>query len=218
MRLTASETLKKSRFFLDRARKAARSDRDAFGAFLEAAIVFSRSVTFHLQKELSGRPGFEEWYPTQQARLAQNAESRFLLEQRNYLLKEGPLQARRIVSVTGTASITITASASIRVIRGDPWYRRSPKVLWEDATRPFKAKMRRRAERRRQMAAAAERRKRQAEEASKSKDEMYFVGSEWSQKPALEMVSDHLKLLAQIVDEATRHFAESPNKTMEPTR
>lgn len=210
MQLTAAETLKKSNFFLNRAREVARSDRDAFGAFLEAAIIFSRSVTFHLQKELSSKPGFAEWYAIQQSRLAQSVESRFLLEQRNYLLKEGPLQARRVISVTGTASITITASASIRVIRGVPWYRRSPKVWWEDAARPFKEKLRRRAERRRQMAAAAERRQRQAQVAPQSKDEMYFVGPEWSHKSALEIVADHLKSLGEIVDEAARHFADSP--------
>ena len=213
LKLTASETLKKCRFFLDRAREVARSDRDAFGAYLEAAIIFSRSVTFHLQKELSAKPGFQAWYPVQQTRLSQNAGSRYLLEQRNYLLKEGPLQARRIVSVTGTASITITASASIRVIRGAPWYRRSPKILWEDATRPFRESLRRVAERHRQRAAALERRKRQVQAASPPKDEMYFVGEEWSHKPALEIVSDHLALLESIVDEASLQFVESPQET-----
>jgi hypothetical protein len=56
---------------------------------------------------------------------------------------------------------------------------------------------------------AAERRKRQAEAASPSKDEMYLWVSEWSDKPALDIVEDQPKLLAEIVNEAARHFVGS---------
>lgn len=84
--------------------------------------------------------------------------------------------------------------------------------------RPFRERMRRRAEHRSQMVAAAERRKRQAAAVAGSSDELYFVDAEWSQKPALQVVADHLAVLADIVQEAHRQFGEPPNKPLEPTR
>jgi hypothetical protein len=208
MALIAEKTLTKCRLFLRHARDSERTDRESFVALLEAAIVFSRSVTFHLQKELSNHPKFPSWYKTQQDRLAQSPVSRYMLEQRNYVLKEGPLQARRMISLTVIESVTITESVTIRVIRGSPWYRRSPRILWEDASRPIKEQLRQRAERKRALKATG--RRRQPAESANAQDEMYFVDAEWSQKPAMDIVSEHLSILADVVAEATREFHDSP--------
>jgi len=91
MKSVARATIAKARFFLDRADEAGVNGRDAFCNYLKAAIVFARSVTFHLQKEFANRPGFSEWYAEYQKSLKQNQLGRFLLEQRNYLKARLPL-------------------------------------------------------------------------------------------------------------------------------
>ena len=60
---TARATLDTARFFCDAAGRAA-DDVEAFRRYLQAAIVFARSVTFHLQKEYSDSAGFKDsWWP-----------------------------------------------------------------------------------------------------------------------------------------------------------
>ena len=53
MELTAAKTLAKARFFFSEAIRVGVNDRKAFCNYLEASIVFARSVTFHLQEELA---------------------------------------------------------------------------------------------------------------------------------------------------------------------
>src|SRR4051812_27737860 len=86
--LVARGTLERARLFARKSRETPLNQRDEHSAFLEAAVVFSRSVTFHLQKELSAAPDFASWYGVWQSRLGEAPVSRYLLEQRNYVLKE----------------------------------------------------------------------------------------------------------------------------------
>jgi hypothetical protein len=142
MSSVARITTAKARFFLDRAEEVGPSERDAFCNYLEASIVFARSVTFHLRKEFANRSGFAEWYATQQKLLGNNPLARFLLEKRNYVLKEGPIGTHRVVEVTMTTSIHLSGSATVKIVRGVPWYRRSLRVLWDDATYPLRVRLR----------------------------------------------------------------------------
>lgn len=106
-----------------------------YAAFLEAAIVFARSVTFHLQKELREIPGFDEWYAQEQALLSVDPVAKYFLEQRNYILKQGSVQVRLNVGIALSAVMPMTGSLSFVVTRGQPWYRRSPRILVHDAVR-----------------------------------------------------------------------------------
>ena len=56
----------------------------------------------------------------------------FFLEKRNYVLKEGSAGVYRVVHLIGKAKIGFSSFAEINVIRGQPWYHQSPKILWED--------------------------------------------------------------------------------------
>lgn len=65
----ARETLEAARLFAKQA-DAAGNDIMGFRHNLEAAIVFGRSVTFHIQKEFTRHAGFDKWYSEQQLRWA----------------------------------------------------------------------------------------------------------------------------------------------------
>lgn len=201
MPLVASTTLKKARFFLDHAR-ASSADRDSQTSFLEAAVVFSRSVTFHLQKELSGNSAFAVWYEHQQKRLKGIPVSRYLMEQRNYVLKEGPLPTRRTIVVVLTEAIAISSSFSARVIRASPWYRRSPAILWQDAMRPLREWHRRRTALRAKNTSALQERK----DAGTVRYLLHFDEPEWAQTTAIDLISQHLDILSEVVSEAERRF------------
>lgn len=143
MESVAGVTLEKARFFVDQAGQADPNDREAIANYLEAAIVFARSITFHLQSQFAHISGFGEWYAEQQKRLADDHLSRFMLHQRNYVLKVGPASLKRIVGVTFTESIMLSDEVSVRVVRGKPWYRRSPRILLLDAIFPLRERIHR---------------------------------------------------------------------------
>lgn len=65
------------------------SDGLEFQFELNAFLSASRSLTFVLQKTLSGVPGFTVWYERQQVRMKADAAMRFFLELRNISQKQG---------------------------------------------------------------------------------------------------------------------------------
>ena len=203
MASVAAVTLLKARFFVEQANRADPNDRAAFTNYLEAAIVFARSVTFHLQKQFATAAGFNEWYAKQQKRLAEDQLSRFLLHQRNYVLKEGPVTIRRIVEVEMTTSNHIAGSFSVRIIRGKPWYRRSPKILFEDAIDPVREWLHEWRQRRAASNAAHAHRQTPS---SAVRDALYFNDSEWAETPAIELLRRQLDLLEEIVRAAEARF------------
>ncbi|MGE4305690.1 MAG: hypothetical protein AB7E24_16870 [Novosphingobium sp.] len=82
------EKLLEAEHFL--ARMAA-SDGLEFQFELNAFLSASRSLTFVIQKTLSGVPGFTVWYEQQQVRMKADAAMRFFLELRNISQKQGPV-------------------------------------------------------------------------------------------------------------------------------
>lgn len=85
----ARNTLGKARFFLNQAELCETSDREAFEAYLAAAIVFARSITFHIQKEYRHQPNFENWYSHHEAKMRDDPICKFFIEKRNLIVKEG---------------------------------------------------------------------------------------------------------------------------------
>jgi hypothetical protein len=107
MESIAAGTLRKARFFVEQIRRADTNDRDTITIYLESAIVFARSVTFHLQSQFAHILGFKEWYEEQQRRLGDDPLSRFLLQQRNYVLKEGPAPVNRVIGISIAESVIL---------------------------------------------------------------------------------------------------------------
>jgi hypothetical protein len=86
----ARQTLDTARFYLAQAKAVATGDRLMFIRHLQTAIIYARSVTFHLQSEHARAPGFKDWWAQQEQVLRDDRRARFLLEGRNFALKEGP--------------------------------------------------------------------------------------------------------------------------------
>lgn len=198
---TARDTLEQARFFLTRATEVADSDRVALGHFLEASIVFGRSVTLHLQKEFAHVEGFAEWYEPQRDRMGRDPLLRFFLEKRNYILKRGRLGVRKTVALSLRSTIQVTASVRIKVKRGTPWYRRSPQILLQDAAAPMRRWVSnwRRLTRVRSIQAPRD-------EETQVRESWHFDDPERRDEPALDLMTQYLDLLDEVVSQAEARF------------
>ena len=197
MECLATVTLKRARFFVDQATRTDPSDTKPIVNSVEAAIVFARSVTFHLQRQFAHTPGFKEWYAEQQKRLSNDPLSRFMLRQRNYLLKVGPVSVKRIIGMTITEEM-VPPSDDIRVgiAPGKPWYRRSPKVLLEDAINPFRDRVHRWRKTRPGTRVSQDS---SGGSTSVVQDALFFTDAEWEDTPALELLNRQLATPEEIV-------------------
>jgi hypothetical protein len=134
--LTARETLQAARYFAEEAKCAADGPRDVLRYNVEAVIVFARSVTFHLQKQLSSDSNFSSWYEDTKQRHLSNPVCAAMVKTRNFILKEGPTSISKQITVAVSENVVCTATFDASVRQGKPWWRRSPRILWSDAKAP----------------------------------------------------------------------------------
>lgn len=205
MNSIARRTLERAQFFLERAELSGSDDRRALEHFLEAAIVFGRSVTFHLQKEFNARTGFKEWYAQRQEQMASDPLFKFFKERRNYILKEGPVPIQKAITVVVTESITLLSFVEARVKRAKPWYRRSSKIWWEDIREAIVRPLRR-WQYERQLA----RKRKQHHQPTRSEiqERLHFEEPEWRDRAATDVLREYLLKLERLVGEAESRFAK----------
>jgi hypothetical protein len=80
--------LQAARYFLELLRQRIRNEAASIMHF-DAAVSALRSATFVLQKEGSGKPGFDEWYQAQQDKMKADRILRLVVDLRNEAEKEG---------------------------------------------------------------------------------------------------------------------------------
>ena len=119
----------------DPVQRASGSDasHDAFEAFkhyLEAAIVFGRSVTFRLQAEYNHLPSFETWYAKQRILMDREPLFSFFRDERNLVLKKREVSISRNISVSVERSGSVSTSTSGGVHRATA--SASTSVEWSD--------------------------------------------------------------------------------------
>lgn len=201
----ARDRILQGRFFLRKAEELGFSDRDGYRYFLEAAIVAARSVTILLQKQYHAIQGFDKWYELQQGKLNGDRLARFLLERRNFVLKEGIAEIRKHVHVEIHETAYVLESVKVKIIRGS-WKSRL-RHLPRDLMYPFKEKL---AEIRRE-------RERQHREHTENRSIVtqayYFAEEEWSNKPATDLLRNQFDTLESIVNEASSKFGEPSIET-----
>ena len=200
----ARRTLRKAKYFAEQAEQSKVGQREAFETQLEAAIVFGRSVTFHIQKEFVHEEGFEDWYSSNQNKLNNDSVAKFFLERRNFILKQGPVNIHKIIIAEIHVTANVSCTVEAKVIRGKPWYRRSIRTLWSDFKMPFVGWINRRRQRRELERTRA---KASQEPESKVTHEYFFLDQEWSKRPAVELLNEWLDKLETIVNDAERKFA-----------
>jgi len=197
----ARDRIAQGRFFLRKAEELGFSDRHAYRYFLEAAIVAARSVTILLQKQYDGINGFDYWYQLQQERLKADPLARFLLEKRNFVLKEGIAEIRKHINVEIHETIHVSVSVKAKIIRGS--LKSRLRHLLPDLIYPLKEKLA-------EIKQERERRSRKrAENQSKITEAYYFTDQEWFSKPATELLKIQFDTLESIVNEASSKFGNN---------
>lgn len=201
----ARKKLEQARLFVSRAYQVKPDQREILVGNLEAAIVFGRSVTFCLHKDFHDKPGFDVWYAKKQDLMRQDPLFKYFVEKRNYVLKEGSAGIYKSINMEIALTIGISDFVtSCKVIRGRPWYRRSPKILWQDYKASirepirqwmWKRNMRNRAKRKR------------AHSTVKVSEGYYFDDPAWESREIFDLFGEYLDKLEQIVSEAEKTFS-----------
>lgn len=203
---TAWSTLQKARFFNHQASLAGKENVESFIRYIEASIIFGRSVTFHIRKEFGKTQGFAEWYKPKQEEMGSNETCKFLLEKRNVILKEGPVEIAQTTSLDLSITVRPVGYGRAELIHPNPWYRRSPRILLKSVlmyiSRPFKKLVRDRGRPEAQQRGG----KSSTAEVTVS---LRFEEDGFGNRPATEVVSEYLDYLEGIVIEAEKAFSYS---------
>ena len=195
--------LEQARFFTACASEAIPAQREAFANCIEAAIVFGRSVTFCLQSEYRHKPDFDSWYSDKQGAMEKDPLFAFFLKKRNYILKEGSAGVHKVVSVAIEEHVGVSDFVEIKVIRGQPWYRRSSKILWEDFRAAIMKPIRR-------WLWQLETKRRHLQLQKQSKVEVtegfFFDDPKWTDRSGCDLLQEYLNKLEHIIAEAEIRF------------
>src|SRR5262249_20840391 len=106
-----------------------------FAHNINAAIVFGRSVTWHIQKDYKHRAGFDEWYEQEQQALRKNPLCRFFHEARTTISKVRLTAARRRFSLSLEGGVYLTEWLDAELFNVRPWYRRTLREHWQEVLR-----------------------------------------------------------------------------------
>jgi hypothetical protein len=197
------------------------TDRREFDNDLQAAIVFGRSVYHYLDslaEAANADAGYRIWFHSKKQAMAADVILEYFRRERDITLKERTEGVRRRVTLSAQDEVYISDYAEMRVTRGAPWYRRNPRIIWQDisaaVTRPLKRWRHRAAEdlkRRRRIVtgriSAWQARRRAAREVP-SVREFYFSDAdpEGQDRPAVDLVREYLGRLEAVVVEAEASF------------
>jgi len=199
MASVARQTLSAAQYFLNSANAAAQTDLTIFSYNIQAAIVFGRSVTFHLQKEFTGQSEFNAWYGRWQTTMSNDPVCRYFVGKRNYVLKEGHVDFTRSTTVLIAADLTMHGDVGTIVIRGSPWYRRPWRILIEDLVRSLRQWL---IQKQKQRAETKLRRATDSTGRTRAVTVIYFEDSPVPDEPAIDLVRQHLDFLEHLVGEA----------------
>jgi len=197
---SARATLERAKFFLGRAWVHGIEQPEVAEHYLNAAIVFGRSVTFHLQAEFSHRPDFDYWYAWQENILRQplpkffNAARTLIVHKRTIDTRQRKRTSRIVGELPQSVIVLPAANA--------PWYRHA----WAKAMQPIY-----RLQQRWFFFQARRRAKRLPIEVTHI--DLYFQDAEFCDTPAPELVRRYLKTLEAVVKSAESELGQTPDET-----
>ena len=209
--------LRRARFFLGEAQAMIEVDRVKLDHYLTAAVVFRRSAYHYLETaaDPASPKAYRSWFGAKQLVIKADVLLEHFRDLRNTEIHARRVPLSRHVSVSLNAVLTTSAYGEARVIRGQPWYRRSPGILWEDARATVLRPLRRWRYRLsrwawRQRASIGERveriRARFRKPAKVSVMEFFFDDPEGLSRPAVVLIDAYLSRWEAIVVEAETKF------------
>lgn len=112
----------RARFFLERAEECKIDEREAFEAYLEAAIIFGRTALHRLKIQYGKDPNWDKaWWDS----LLNDPSVVFFRDERDFILKEGPPklgQVIRLPLLTSPGAPTLVTQATTPVTRATELY------------------------------------------------------------------------------------------------
>jgi hypothetical protein len=204
------KTLERARFFLRQAALYGVGDVEGAEHNFNAAIVFGRSVTFHLQSQYRDRPDFDYWYAWQENAMRDDKLLSFFVETRNIILKEGPVSTpvvNKTVKVIGSLPI---GWLELPPPRSELWYRRGLRVLSLDAWRAMTLPL---ARLRLRWALLWQVYRASRLPISVTTQDLHFADLQYGDQRALELVRAYLDTLERVVKVAEEELGRDPTET-----
>lgn len=199
---SAKAALTMARYFADQAERLRDTNIEAAYYNVDAAIVFGRAVLHRLRAGYCSSPripGFVRW----ENNLYKNSSVlvKFFSEQRNFVLKEGPIGKRRLFSVVLTAQVRATAQISISPTHAFEKFRDQLAHLYERTGRSLKLIAPETPK-----ASSAPSFHNPPPSASQVSLDIYFDDPTYSTEPALGLLRRYFGDLEQIIMSVERRF------------
>jgi hypothetical protein len=205
---SARLTLNAARYFWRQAAIAGVEDREAFAYNINAAVVFGRSVTWHMQKQYAHQSGFEAWYGDEQATLKQDTACKFFNDARTTITHLKLKSARKEASVSIPHNALVIGWLVVQPKRAQPWYQRPPRILWEDSLRGLRRPIDRL--QLRVMLRVEAWKSRRAAGIPVVSEVLYFDDPGSDKVPALDLVRRYLDVLEGVVARVEARFSVTP--------
>lgn len=209
--------LQRARFFLGEAQAMREVDRVKLDHYLTSAVVFGRSAFHYLETaaDATSPKAYRSWFGAKRLVIKADVLLEHFRDLRNSEIHTRRVPLSRHVSVSLNAVLRTSAYGEARVKRALPWYRRSPRILWQDAwatlLRPLKRWRYRAGEwawrHRAAIEARAELLKARFRKPAKvTVMEFFFDDPEGLNRPAVVLIDAYLSRWEAIVTEAETKF------------
>lgn len=208
---SARDTLNAARRFLRQAGTYGVEDPEGFAHNVNAAIVFGRSVTWHIQKDYKHDGGFDEWYAGERKVLTQEPLCRFFHESRRIISHQKLTATRRRYSLLLEDGIILMEGHDAEMFIVRPWNRRSFREHWEGVLRRVRKPLTAcRIRLHRQIRATKERWTRWTRRDVGGSVNLFFDDPAWNETPAFDLVAQYLDILEGVVSRAEKRFEGEP--------
>lgn len=192
-------------------------DRAELDHYLTAAVVFGRSAFHYLEKaaEMSTDRPYRQWFAARALAVKADVLLEHFRDIRNTEIHARRVPLSRHVNLNVNAVLRISVYGEGRVIRGQPWYRRTPRIWWQDTSTTVLRPLRRwryqfgewLLRRRAALEARMDRvRARFRKPARVTVMEFFFEDPEGLNRPAVTMIDAYLSRWEGIVNEAESKF------------
>lgn len=205
----ARKPLKRARFFAEIASLCGISRREAFENYLAASIVFGQSVFDYLRKEYARKPGFEDWWCVQKK---SDSLFQFFDQKRNFVLHQGLVRTPVIIyeSLHIAASTSTTGRFSVK--RNTRWYKRGINIILQDCYAVVLEPILKLHYRFKTFLMGIRYKWKKWTERPMIKKagirDVYFEDSSWNERPALELLTEYLDKLEELINKTEAKFGD----------
>jgi hypothetical protein len=200
----SKSALKKAAFFVGQAKSCQGENPQLESLYIEVSIIFCRSAMSLLLRNLCSLKNFENWKKGSIFHdFSQSQLHIFLKNTRDFVLHEGQISLDRVINVSiSVENIVVADLVNVGIVRGDNFFERPAKILWEDLIKSIKFLVGKFIKNIRIFSEKFNKTRSSLEVTS---DALYF-SDDWKSKPAVEWLDEYISAIQVVIDDADQLF------------